>query len=421
MAEDDEACLRLQPVLRKEAEARSEDRSAEGEREGVQEEPTSHPAVARPDCAEHADRGGAVRERPRLSRMDPKGHEDLEETGDPVRHDGHGGRRLGPGRREIVAGRPAESGPEDEIRNPFVCWRIARDVRPREVRPAHVHARTESPEERGERGGVRRPQADRMKRGRAQAGKESSHREVDEHLIVCRRRRAIDSRDVDERNPRDRRADQRRVLPRRQPESAHEAFSRVHGSISNRSELNPFTALEGEERPRFCGSDDDWLAADGPEAQDLRAHELSPRLRGEILREALVDRVGPAPLRDEVRVAREDPSRHAREGRKDRPRGPEQERAEEEAREGTRPDQDGTTPFVRTRTAARRDGTRPARTAARTETSRASTTAAVGGDKITRFGRPRIGANETTACAATIPSADPRTAPARARTIACAS
>src|SRR2546427_832618 len=203
-----------------------------------------------------------------------------------------------------------------------------------------------------------------MKRGRAQAGEESSHREVDEQLIVCRRRRAIDSRDVDEGNPRDRRADQGRVLPRRQLESAHEAFSRVCAPISKGCRLDPLTALEGEERPRFCRPHDDRLASDGPEAQDLRAHDLDSRMQGEILHEALVDRVGSAALRDEVCVAREDPSRQAREGRKDRPRGPEQERAEEQAREGTRPNQDGTAPFVRTRTAARRDGTRPARTAA---------------------------------------------------------
>src|SRR3989475_11339129 len=259
-----------------------------------------------------------------------------------------------------------------------------------------------------------------MKCSRAQAGEESSQREVDEHFIVRRRGGAIDSRDVDERNPGDRRADHVRLLPRHQAESPHEALSHVRGSISNRCGLNPFPALEGKERPGLGGAHDDRLAADGPEAQDLRAHNLHPRLAGEIFREALVDRVGPASLRDQVCVAREDAGRHARERGEVRPRGSEQEGAEEQTRESTRPDQAGTAPFVRTRTAARRDETRPAKAAANTEMSRARTTAAGGGGKITRFGRPRTGANETTACAATIPSAEPRIAPARARTTASA-
>ena len=105
-----------------------------------------------------------------------------------------------------------------------------------------------------------------MKRGRAQAGEESSHREVDEQLIVRWRGRAIDSRDADERDPGDRRTDHGHVVSHRQPESAHETLSRVRGSISNRCGLNPFTALEGEKRARFDGSHDDRLTAEGPEA-----------------------------------------------------------------------------------------------------------------------------------------------------------
>src|SRR5207244_11021855 len=68
-----------------------------------------------------------------------------------------------------------------------------------------------------------------------------------------------------------------RVVSRRQPESAHEAFSRVCAPISKGCGLDPLTALQGEERPRFRRPHDDRLASDGPEAQDLRAHEPSPR------------------------------------------------------------------------------------------------------------------------------------------------
>src|SRR2546428_7992500 len=155
MAEEDEPGFRPDPTLREETESRPEDRSAQCEWERFQKEPRSHPAVASADRWEDTDRGSAVRESPCLSGMNPGCHEHPKESGDPVRHDTHGARRLGDGGRQVVPGRTADSGPKDEIRNPLVRRRIARDIRPREVRAAHVHARAESPEEGKKRGGPR--------------------------------------------------------------------------------------------------------------------------------------------------------------------------------------------------------------------------------------------------------------------------
>src|SRR5256712_1891897 len=165
MAEEDETCLRLQPALREETESRPEDRSAQCEWERFPEEPTSHPAVARADRSEDTDRGSAVRESPCLSGMNPERHEHPKESGDPVRHDTHGARRLGDGGRQVVPGRTADSGPKDEIRNPLVRRRIARDIRPREVRAAHVPTPAESPEEVKKLARLGRQDADRMKLG----------------------------------------------------------------------------------------------------------------------------------------------------------------------------------------------------------------------------------------------------------------
>src|SRR5439155_10733446 len=108
------------------------------------------------------------------------------------------------------------------------------------------------------------------------------------------------------------------------------------------------------------------------------------------------------PLRDRVRVPGDDPGWFAREGTEDRPCGAEEEGAQDEARERPRTDQDGTAPFDRTRTAARRDGTRPATTPAARATIMASPTAPSGGARITRFGKPKRGAKETTAEATAI-------------------
>src|SRR5207302_1634495 len=102
-----------------------------------------------------------------------------------------------------------------------------------------------------------------------------------------------------------------------------------------------------------------------------------------------------------------------REGPEDWPCGAEEEGAKDQARERPRPDQDGIAPFDRTRTAARRDGARPATTAAVRATIRVSPIAPSGGSRITRFGKPKRGAKETTAWATIIPNAAPRTAPAR--------
>src|SRR3989441_350022 len=97
--------------------------------------------------------------------MNPECHEHPKESGDPVRHDTHGARRLGDGGRQVVPGRTSDSGPKDEIRNPLVRRRIARDIRPREVRSAHAHARAASPEEGKKRGGLGGPQAARTTTG----------------------------------------------------------------------------------------------------------------------------------------------------------------------------------------------------------------------------------------------------------------
>ena len=206
-----------------------------------------------------------------------------------------------------------------------------------------------------------------MKPGPAQSRKKSADREVHEQLIVRWRGGLEDPRNLDERDPRHRGADDGQVLSHCQSESAQKALSRVRRPISIARRLDPYAALEGEERDGVGGTHDDRLSVERPEAQDLGAHDSRPRLRGEIVREALVDRVGPASLRHEIRITREDVSRHAGKSGEDRPCGPEEECADHEAGEGTRSDQDGTAPFVRTRTAARRDGTRPAKPAAAKE------------------------------------------------------
>src|SRR5437660_2272180 len=54
-------------------------------------------------------------------------------------------------------------------------------------------------------------------------------------------------------------------------------------------------------------------------------------------------------------------------------------------------------------------------------TIRVSPIAPSGGSRITRFGKPKRGAKETTAWATIIPNAAPRTAPAREIRTACAS
>src|SRR5207249_7067413 len=134
-------------------------------------------------------------------------------------------------------------------------------------------------------------------------------------------------------------------------------------------------------------------------------HGLRPLALGEVARQAHVDRHRPRPLGDRVRVPVAAPGWPAREGAEDRPCGAEEGGAQDEAGERPRTDQDGTAPFDRTRTAARRDGTRPARTTAARVTIRVRPTAPSGGVRITRFGKPKRGAKETTAWATTIPNA----------------
>ena len=168
-----------------------------------------------------------------------------------------------------------------------------------------------------------------MEPGRTKTGEESADREVDQQLIVRRRGGAVDPRDPNERDARNRGADHRHVVPDREPESADEALSRDGGPIADRSGLDPRTALEGEKRGGVGGPHDDGFPTHRPEAQDLRAHDPRPRLPRQILHEALVDGVRTAPLRHEVCVPREDARRDSGEGREDRPGGPEEEGAQE--------------------------------------------------------------------------------------------
>src|SRR5207237_10066813 len=108
------------------------------------------------------------------------------------------------------------------------------------------------------------------------------------------------------------------------------------------------------------------------------------------------------------------PGGAARGGREGPARAPQEERADGKPRERLRPDHVGRASFVRNRTAARREGTRPAKTAARRATASVRPIASIGRERITRFGRPKSGAKATTAWDNRMPSAAPRMAPAKA-------
>src|SRR5207237_375713 len=216
------------------------------------------------------------------------------------------------------------------------------------------------------------------------------HREVDEQFVVRHRFRAEDARDPDERNARDEGADDRHRVAGHQSESSREGLARqaefaaAHGAGDARG---PFQSEEGVV---VHPAHDEGIALEDAESEDFRAHRDRPVGRRQIRREADVDRQGPRALRDREGVARDDARGHAREGREDRPRGPQEERAEGEARERPRPDHVGRASFVRTSAAARREGTRPAKTAARRATASVRPIASIGRERI-RGGRGRRG------------------------------
>src|SRR5256712_13236633 len=110
-----------------------------------------------------------------------------------------------------------------------------------------------------------------MEPGRTKTGEESADREVDQQLIVRRGGGAVDPRDPNERDARNRGADHRHVVPDREPESADEALSRDGGPIADRSGLDPRTALEGEKRGGVGGPHDERLPPARTDDHDLRA------------------------------------------------------------------------------------------------------------------------------------------------------
>src|SRR2546429_8881898 len=114
-----------------------------------------------------------------------------------------------------------------------------------------------------------------------------------------------------------------------------------------------------------------------------------------------------------ARIPDQAPGMCARQCPEDRQGRPEEEGAQDESRERPGTHQDRIAPFDRTRTAALRDGTRPAKTAATRATLRVSSIASSGGAGITRLGKPKSGAKEMTAWATTIPNAVARMAPTR--------
>src|SRR5437667_130321 len=392
---------------------------AEGQR--LEEQASAEPTVAGADRAEDADRRSAIREGPRLGRMDAESDEDADEDRDPIGHHAHGCGRLPEGRGQIVPGGPADPGPEDHVRETLVLRRTAMDVGRDQARPAHVDARLKSVEEAQHLPRVRRPDADRVVIGWPESRQEPGHREVDEQFVVRHRFRAEDAGDPDERNARDEGADDRHRVAGHQSESSREGLARqaelaaAHGAGDARG---PFQSEEGVV---VHPAHDDGVALEDAEAEDLRAHRDRPVGRRQIRREAGVDRQGPRALRDREGVAREDAGGHAREGREDRPRGPQEERAEGQARERPRPDHVGRASFVRRSAGARREGTRPAKTAARRATASVRPIASIGRARITRFGRPKSGAKATTAWDNRMPSAAPRMVPAKVSRTAWAS
>src|SRR3972149_10583524 len=86
------------------------------DRQALEEEPASDPEVARAHGPEHPDRGAAVRERPRLDRMDPQEREEPDEARETPGDHAHGVRRLLDRVREVVPRERPAPGPKEEGR-----------------------------------------------------------------------------------------------------------------------------------------------------------------------------------------------------------------------------------------------------------------------------------------------------------------
>src|SRR6266704_3192175 len=324
-------------------------------------------------------------------------------------------RRLTNRARQVVPRRAPAAGPQDDVRDAFVRRRLAVDVGAGESWAAHVQARRGAVQEREQAGEVRRLDADRVIRLRTEARQRAGRREVHDELVVRRRVRLIDPRDLRERDPRRRRTDQGDEPARTQLEPGCEPLPRERPAVGDGRRLHPRALLHADERQRIGPADQDRLAADRAGRQDLRAHATRTYLRSQVLDEARVDGRRPAALRDRVHVPGEDPARERRERGEGRPGRPEQRGAQEESRERAAAHEDGTASFRRDASkAARLLGKGPATPAATIDRTKARRTAPIGASKMTRFGRPRSGATETTAWAATMPRADPRTDPAAA-------
>ena len=147
MTEHDDVDLREEEFSREETDQRPDRSRQEGERQRLDEEPPAHPTVAGTDRPQDAHRGDAIRERPRLHRVDAEGDEDPQQDRDAVCDDPDRGRRFPDRGREVVPRRAAQPRPQDCVRETLVAGRIAVDVRADEAGPAHVDARLESVQE----------------------------------------------------------------------------------------------------------------------------------------------------------------------------------------------------------------------------------------------------------------------------------
>src|SRR5213083_189089 len=135
MTEHDDVDLRLEEFFREKAGQRTDRSRQDGERQRLEEEPPAHPTVAGTDRPPDPHPGDAIREGPRLDRMDAEGDEDPQEDRDAVCDDADRGRRLADRGREIVPRRATQSRPQDCVRETLVAGRIAMDVRADEAGP----------------------------------------------------------------------------------------------------------------------------------------------------------------------------------------------------------------------------------------------------------------------------------------------
>src|SRR6267143_5057200 len=126
-----------------------------------------------------------------------------------------------------------------------------------------------------------------------------------------------------------------------------EPFPEERESLGGDGAVNPRPSLEvDDEHIRGHGAHDDRLTREGAKAENLRAQASRPWLRAQVRHEALVDRVWTGPLCDDVRVPRHDLRRDIRQNREGGPRGPEEDRTQEEPRERARSDQDRIAPWT---------------------------------------------------------------------------